>query len=179
MTGTTGSRAGLDDFVEAYESAQARDGHADLADYLPEPGSPLYRRVLVELVRVDLEYGWKRGRPCRVEEYLARFPRLGEDRESLHDIAFEEYRLRRQAGEDVAPAEYHQRFGLAIGFWPRPEAENRPRTVTEVQPRDRPVDPAPRYQDNTTDLGRDDALENAAAAYWAFRQRHGQGHEHR
>ena len=66
----------VDPFVDAYEEAQARDGHADLAAFLPEPGHPLFEAVLCELVRVDLEYGWTRGRPVPLEDYLARFPSL-------------------------------------------------------------------------------------------------------
>ena len=67
--------SGVDAFVDAYEEAQARDGHADLADFLPGPDHPLYPAVLCELVRVDLEYGWMRGRPRRLEDYRGRVPR--------------------------------------------------------------------------------------------------------
>jgi hypothetical protein len=35
-------------------------------------------------------------------------------------VAFEEYRLRRQAGEDPAPAEYRERFGVDAADWPMP-----------------------------------------------------------
>ena len=45
----------LDGFVAAYETARGRDLGADLAAFLPDPGHPLYREVLRELVRVDME----------------------------------------------------------------------------------------------------------------------------
>jgi serine/threonine protein kinase/Tfp pilus assembly protein PilF len=111
-------RAGLNDFIEAYEAAQARDGLADLAAFLPPPDDPLRAAVLRELVRVDLEYGWRRGRPTPLEEYQSRFPGLFADPESLQEITFEEFRLRRQMGQDPSAAEYHQRFGVRTDHWP-------------------------------------------------------------
>src|SRR5438876_8359683 len=58
----------LEVFVEAFEAAQTL-GQASLADFLPEPTHLRYAAVLRELIRVDLEYGWKRGRPQSLEGY--------------------------------------------------------------------------------------------------------------
>ncbi len=92
----------IDPFVEAYEEAQVRDGRANLVDFLPPPDHRLYPDVLCELVRVDLEYGWMRGNPRGLEQYRAEFPGLFDDPERLEQVAFEESRLRRQAGNDQA-----------------------------------------------------------------------------
>jgi serine/threonine protein kinase/Tfp pilus assembly protein PilF len=116
----------LEDFIEAYEATQARAGQADLAEFLPDRDHPLYEPVLRELVRVDLEYGWQRGRPRPLEEYQTRFPELFRQPDSLEAIAFEEYRLRRQAGEQPAPADYQQRFGVPTAGWPGPAGEGSP-----------------------------------------------------
>src|SRR5689334_14390459 len=51
---------GVDAFVEAYESAQARDGRAELADFAPPAEHPERLAILCELVRVDLEHHWRR-----------------------------------------------------------------------------------------------------------------------
>jgi len=107
----------VDPFVDAYEEAQARNGHADLAAFLPEPGHPLFSAVLCELVRVDLEYGWMRGHPVPLEDYLARFPALQNDATLFRQAAFEECRLRRQAGETPSPDEYRRRFGIGNVSW--------------------------------------------------------------
>jgi eukaryotic-like serine/threonine-protein kinase len=104
--------SGVDPFVDAYEAAQARDGHAEPADFLPDPDDPLYPDVLCELIRVDLEYAWSRGQPRRLEAYRAEFPALFRDPDRLRLVAFEELRLRRQAGEDPCPSEYLRRFGV-------------------------------------------------------------------
>ena len=108
----------LDDFIRAYEAAWACGEPVELKAFLPEPGHPLYGSVLREVVRVDLEYHWARGQPRPLEDYRSSFPELFCDRESLHAITFEEYRLRRQAGEPVTPAEYENRFGVDVTTWP-------------------------------------------------------------
>jgi serine/threonine protein kinase/lipoprotein NlpI len=108
----------LDRFLAAYEAAQQREGKADLTEFLPPADHSLYRTVLCELIRLDLEYGWERGQPRDLVEYQLLFPELNQDRESLQAIAFEEYRLRRQAGENPSLHEYRQRFGISTTGWP-------------------------------------------------------------
>jgi serine/threonine protein kinase/predicted Zn-dependent protease len=108
----------LDSFVEAFEAARHAQDTADLRQFVPSPNHPLYLPVLRELVRVDLEYGWEHGRPPSLADYQGRFPELFRDRASLEEIAFEEYRLRRQAGEAPTRAEYEDRYGICTGSWP-------------------------------------------------------------
>ncbi len=111
----------LEDFVDAFEAAWARHGDADPAQFVPDHGHALYLPVLGELLRIDMEMRWKRGTPRRPEDYRDRFPLLFENREVLKGLAFEEYRLRRQAGEAPSPTEYQKRFGFSIGISPRPD----------------------------------------------------------
>jgi serine/threonine protein kinase/Tfp pilus assembly protein PilF len=131
--------SGVDPFVDAYELAQAREGPVDLAAFLPDPGHPLYPAVLCELVRIDLEFHWTRGRPVPLETYLSRFPALVHAPDLLRQAAFEEYRLRRQAGESPTADEYRSRFGLDELSWisPRPGLPDQGRLEAEPQ---RPVD---------------------------------------
>jgi serine/threonine protein kinase/tetratricopeptide (TPR) repeat protein len=107
----------LDEFVEAYESARARAGDVDFANFLPPSDHSLYLPVLRELVRVDLEYGWRAARPCSLEDYQRRFPDLFNDRKCVQEITFEEFRLRRQLGDNPSPAEYERRWGVNIQHW--------------------------------------------------------------
>jgi serine/threonine protein kinase/tetratricopeptide (TPR) repeat protein len=119
----------IDPFIEAYEKCLGGHPGIDvpLSSFLPSPDHPHYLMVLRELVRVDLEHRWTDttppGSPRRVEDYLATFPILRADSAGVGDIAFEEYRLRRQAGEEPSPDEYHRRFGIDTTGWPtdRPE----------------------------------------------------------
>src|SRR5262249_46337613 len=68
--------------------------------------------------RVDLEYGWQHGRPRPLQEYQQRFPALFADPGCRGAVAFEEYRLRRQAGENTTPAEYREKFNMEVADWP-------------------------------------------------------------
>src|SRR3954465_12018516 len=90
------SREELDDFVRDFELAYARDGRAEIADFLPSRGHPLRESLLRELIRVDLEYGWETGRPRAVSEYLRAFPELWHDPVGLREITYEEFRQRRK-----------------------------------------------------------------------------------
>src|SRR5262249_47685704 len=108
----------VDDVVDAFEAARARGGRVDLEGFLPDAGHPEYLAILCELIRVDLEYSWQDGRPNRLDHYRERFPELFGDSRWVQEIAFEEFRLRRQAGEDPSPLEYRRRFGAHTLDWP-------------------------------------------------------------
>ena len=112
--------ASVDDYVAAFEAAWSRDGGADLARFLPPAGHPLHRDVLRELVCVDLELGWDRGRPRPLAAYLKLYPELAADPDGLRRAAFEEYRQRQQAGQLPDPAEYETRLGVPTADWFRP-----------------------------------------------------------
>src|SRR5262249_31827510 len=116
--GPTSAPQTVGDYVEAYEAARARDGYADIPAFLPHPDDALCLAVLRELVRVELECSWERGRPRRLEDYRISFPQLFTDPESLQLITFEEFRLRFLAGERPSPAEYERRFGVDTSAWP-------------------------------------------------------------
>ena len=123
---------GLDELIERFEQAAGRDTHADIAEFLPSPDRSDYLTVLCELVRVDMEYGRRRWRPTRLEEYERRFPALFRDPARAREVAFEEYRSRQQAGDRPSPSEYRSRFGGDATDWPPPlidkadsESENR------------------------------------------------------
>jgi serine/threonine protein kinase/tetratricopeptide (TPR) repeat protein len=112
--------AELDDFVEAYESARAKDSAAELAEFLPALEHPQYLSVLRELIRIELECGWQAGNPKPLESYREKFAALFHDPAHLEAVAFEEYRQRCQAGEQPSAAEYRQRYAVATDAWPSP-----------------------------------------------------------
>lgn len=93
----------LDEAVDAFEDAYARQGRADIRCYLPHRDHPSYRAVLRELIRVDLEHSWVRGRPKHLAVYLAVFPELLCDQVSLQEIAFEEHRVGTRIGSHEEP----------------------------------------------------------------------------
>src|SRR5262245_55850335 len=105
----------LDAFLVAFEAAAASGATPAPHAFLPPPSHPLYATVLREILRVDLEFAWSRGERRRIEEYCERFPDLFRDRDALRDLAHEEYRLRKAAGESPDSHEYHDRLGIDLG----------------------------------------------------------------
>src|SRR5262249_40003625 len=80
----------LQRFQEAWEGPE----QPDLESYRPtlQPGNT---RLLFELVHVDLDFRLRRGEAARVEQYLERYPWLGQDRAALLELIVAEYTLRR------------------------------------------------------------------------------------
>ncbi|MEX2188659.1 MAG: protein kinase [Pirellulales bacterium] len=108
----------IDRCVESFEQRLAARGSAAIADFLPPADSRHHDETLAELVRVDLEWSWRRGIRKPVESYLAEFPRLTHSPEAIGQIAHEEYRVRRRLGEPAEPSEYARRFGAMADEWP-------------------------------------------------------------
>lgn len=103
--------------VEAFEQAHAA-GAADPVAFCPPPGDPLHIPVATELVRADLEFTARAGRPIRLEVYRKKFPALFADPAALAAVAYEEFRLRREAGERITPGEYKTAYGIDTSRWP-------------------------------------------------------------
>ncbi len=114
----------LDDYIEVFERDHLSGSRRDLRSYLPDRSDDLYLPVLRELVRIDLELGWEARRPRRLQEYQFEFPELFADPQSLQEVAFEEFRLRRQAGDKPTPEEYSQRFGVRTDGWIAPQFDS-------------------------------------------------------
>ena len=112
--GCVRDRDELDDYVRSFEQSSADGDSPELSAFLPLPDHPLHGAVLRELVRVDLEIGREQGRPRELDEYLRAYPQLAADREGLREIAFEDYRLRLQAGEAVTTGQYLVRYGVRL-----------------------------------------------------------------
>jgi serine/threonine protein kinase/tetratricopeptide (TPR) repeat protein len=116
------SAPNLDDIICAYEAAQD-SGQADLTDFLPPPSDPLYRQAVCELIRLDLEYGWRKGCPRSLEDYRRQFPEAFRDPTTRDPILFEDFRLRWSAGLEPDPEEYVERFGASPAVWPVPPSQ--------------------------------------------------------
>ncbi len=108
----------LDDYIEPFESARVTDSDVDLARFGPDKRHPKYAQIMVELLRVDLEYCWQRGERDKLVEYQSRFPDVLSVPDHLQQVAFEEFRLRRLAGENVSPDEYRQGCSIPTDTWP-------------------------------------------------------------
>jgi serine/threonine protein kinase len=104
----------LEAFIAAWESGR----EPDLAPYLPADGGRRRRLVLVELVKVDMEFRARAGRPRQVEHYLAGHPELSSDEGPPVELICEEYHVRRSRGDRVDLAELCDRFpGRTREIW--------------------------------------------------------------
>jgi eukaryotic-like serine/threonine-protein kinase len=93
-------------FVDAWE---AGPNPPSLVDHLTEVPETQRRLTAIELIKIDLEYRWlKRKEPRYIEAYLTELPFLAAD--PPVDLLYEEFHIRRQAGETAGPNDLLKRF---------------------------------------------------------------------
>src|SRR5688572_6316390 len=102
-------REQLEEWLVKFEQTWAEGCVAEHVRRLPPEGT-LRFAALVEMVKIDLERNWQRGRRVAVESYLRDFPELGTTDTVPADLLQAEYEVRRQHGEDVEPAAFAERF---------------------------------------------------------------------
>src|SRR3954451_18056657 len=92
----------FEDVIRRFEDAWQGRPRPEILAYLPTGAGRT--RLLTELVHVDLEYRLWAGESARVEEYLARFPELTDDRAVMLELiaAEHEFRQRREPGLAVS-----------------------------------------------------------------------------
>lgn len=64
----------------------------------------------IPVILDDQRNRWRRGEPATVEDYLERFPSLGDDPEGLLDLIYNEVVLRDEHGQAASLDEYQARF---------------------------------------------------------------------
>jgi eukaryotic-like serine/threonine-protein kinase len=99
----------LKEVVKRFEDAWHQVPRPEIDDYLPTC-EPLRSRLVIELVHIELELRLKAGETAQVEEYLARYPELTDDRAIPLELIAAEYLLRRRRERDLAFDNYLQRF---------------------------------------------------------------------
>ena len=114
------SSDGFEKILQQFDQARRSKPLARLEDYLPPISGhvggavdPARRKLLEELVKIDLECSWKqaaqRGGSC-LEDYIKRYPELGPvDLLPLELIGWE-YRVRHRWGDHPSHQEYLKRF---------------------------------------------------------------------
>ncbi|MGC3967066.1 MAG: hypothetical protein QM775_06745 [Pirellulales bacterium] len=98
--------AAVERFITAWEEGAIIPSIAEHLAALPDAQR---RMTAVELIKVDLEYRWlKLKQPKYMEEYFAEFSFLSRD--VPVDLLYEEYHVRRQAGETAPPLDLLKRY---------------------------------------------------------------------
>jgi tRNA A-37 threonylcarbamoyl transferase component Bud32 len=106
--------ADLETRVFAFERAWQHRTPPSIAAFLPERESS-GRRLLQELIAVDLEFRWRNKAGVDVkllESYARDFPELGPSNDLPGSLIAEEYRVRHRWGDRPDRGEYEQRFPL-------------------------------------------------------------------
>ncbi|REJ66586.1 MAG: serine/threonine protein kinase [Planctomycetota bacterium] len=97
----------METFIDRWENG----GEPALAEHLPTGNAVLRKLALAELVKIDLEYRYRGDHPKRrLDAYLAEFAELGDGGGPPADLIFEEFHLRREAGEEASAEEYLERY---------------------------------------------------------------------
>src|SRR3954447_13597124 len=102
------TRDEFEDVIRRFEHAWQGPARPEILAYLPTGDGRT--RLLTELVHVDLEYRLRAGESARVEEYLARYPELADDRDVVLELIAAEHEFRRRREPGLALGEFLQRF---------------------------------------------------------------------
>jgi serine/threonine protein kinase len=81
-----------------------------LREFLPQGNLALQVVAVVELIKIDLEQRHSRGLWHPLEWYAEKFPEMLHAGEPPCDLIYEEFHVRKSAGDEVDPQEYFQRF---------------------------------------------------------------------
>src|SRR6056297_939541 len=102
--------AKLDRFCGEWENAPPIPQLHPLVDDLPA-GSGVRRLVLIDLIKVDLEYRWKVTEWARcMDDYLAEWPELTWDGSVPAELLYEEIYQRKQNGQSIQLNEYLHKY---------------------------------------------------------------------
>jgi hypothetical protein len=103
-------REALESRLVEFDRSWSEDRLAEEARRLPPPDSAVRLPALVELVKIDLERQWQRGRRPRVEDYLQRYPELGNPDTAPPDLLWTEYQVREQFDTAADLSDFSRRF---------------------------------------------------------------------
>ena len=92
----------LDSWLVEFDQRWDEGLLANRLDQIP-PGSAWRLPALAEMVKIDLERQWRRGRQVSLESYLKQFPELGSPADVSADLIQAEYEVRRQFGAPARP----------------------------------------------------------------------------
>ena len=95
----------LEAFAVAWESSSYPPS---IVEFLPKDVAGIRRELIPELIKLDLEHRWQRGLRKLVEDYEDDVPDLAAI--VTVDLVFEEYHIRKNAGDRVSPTEIFKRF---------------------------------------------------------------------
>lgn len=98
----------VDELISAWETESEPPS---LDRFLPAEPPALRRFMLVELIKVDLEFRYEQAKaPKQLADYLVEFPELAADDGIPCGLIYEEFHIRKRAGEAVDAAAYCKQY---------------------------------------------------------------------
>lgn len=94
--------------ADRFAEALSQGTEVDWAPHLDGLAGDLRLAVLYEFIKIDLESSWRRGLRLLLDDYVKRFPELGDDLPA--HLVCEEYRIRLSNGDTPDPDTYRLRF---------------------------------------------------------------------
>jgi len=117
--------ANLQELADSLEHAWTKGEPADLALFLPPPGTPTRSAILQELIKTDLGCRWRHGQAVLLDFYLEKFASdLGSTSSLPAALVYEEYRVRQLFGDRPALKQFQSRFPNQIAEVERLLIEN-------------------------------------------------------
>ncbi|MDA0836020.1 MAG: serine/threonine-protein kinase [Planctomycetota bacterium] len=118
-------RRQLDEIVKTYKSACGSGSYPNIDRYVPADKS-LHLAVLVELIRVDLEFRLKAGESVSVDDYLRRYSELEHQHQIITQLNAAENQIRRQLPTNVASTTMDIESNRRFDTKPTSPVENSP-----------------------------------------------------
>ena len=114
--------SGFDDMLDRFEQEWRSGAVPSIEQFLGALAVSTRRKLVVELVKIDLGHRWRNARPGapqawdrpRLEDYSQRHSDLGPPERLPVDLIGEEYWVRQRWGDRPAHAEYLQRFPQTV-----------------------------------------------------------------
>ena len=107
----------LDRLIDHFELNWSTEARESIKSNLVQFGLGDDLKALVELVRVDIDFRYKRDIQAEIKDYTDRFPQLVEHPSELLSIAYEDYRSRKAADYATPASRYGSLDGVEEADW--------------------------------------------------------------
>lgn len=113
----------LETIYERFEAAWARGETPDIPQFLPSADDKRRRDALRELIRLDLEFRWRKAsndttaaiiKPRSLRDYCEQFPELTTEELIDSGLMLEEYRVRQRWGDAPSAEEFAREFDVPL-----------------------------------------------------------------
>lgn len=107
----------IDNAIDRFEEAWSFGSPPDVIPFLGSHDLAGHLDALVELLRIDIELRYRHDHPVTFDSYLDQFPELRHSPVHLGQLAFEDYRTRKNDGLPLDASRYRSLPGIRSEIW--------------------------------------------------------------